>query len=186
MHQSLNLAQSHATNAHRREGWKKSNIHSQSFFLLVSENTLHWGFQFSEMVSIDFLYWSMMTRYFTRVLWNWDGDYKSNEFESQNQKWKMTGGTLAVRSDKSLTLLAFDIWFLTFDIWHLTYDIWHSTNGPMDQRTDGPMDHGPMDQRTNGPMDQWTNGPMDQWTKGPMDQWTNGPMNQWTNGPMDQ
>ena len=33
--------------------------------------------------------------------------------------WKMTGGTPEVRSDKSLTLL--------------TFNIWHSTNGPMDQ-----------------------------------------------------
>ena len=53
----------------------------------------------------------------------------------------LTGGTPEVRSDKSLTLLTFDISFLTFDILH----------------------------STNGPMDQWTNGPMDQWTNGPMD-----------------
>ena len=58
-------------------------------------------------------------------------------------KQKMTGGTPEVRSDKSLTLM--------------TFNIQHSTNGPMNQRT-------------NGPMDQWTNGLMDQWTNGPMDQ----------------
>ena len=46
----------------------------------------------------------------------------------------MTGGTPEVRSDKSLTLM--------------TFNIQHSTNGPMDQQT-------------NGPMDQWTNGLMD-------------------------
>ena len=55
---------------------------------------------------------------------------------------KMIGGTPEVRSDKSLTLM--------------TFNIRHSNNGPMDQRT-------------NGPMDQWTNGLMDQWTNGPMD-----------------
>ena len=59
---------------------------------------------------------------------------------------KMTRGTPEVRSDKSLTLLTFDIWFLTIDIWHLTFNQW-----------------------TNGPIVQWTNGPMDQWTNGPMD-----------------
>ena len=64
---------------------------------------------------------------------------------------KMTGGTLEVSSDISLTLLTFEIRFLTFDIQ-------------------------PMDQWTNGTMEQWTNGPMDQWTNGPMDQWFNGPM----------
>ena len=48
---------------------------------------------------------------------------------------KMIGGTPEVRSDKSLTLL--------------TFDIWHSTNGPMDQLS-------------NGPIVQWTNEPMDQ------------------------
>ena len=79
----------------------------------------------------------------------------------------MTGGTQEVRSDKSLTLM--------------TFNIRHSTNGPMDQRTNGPMD-----QWTNGPMDQWTNGPMDPGTKGPMVQWTNSLMDHWTNGPMDQ
>ena len=52
------------------------------------------------------------------------------------QETKMTGGTPEVRSDKSLTLLTFDIWFLTFDIWHMTFY-----------------------------MDQWTNWPMDQWTR---------------------
>ena len=72
----------------------------------------------------------------------------------------MTGGTLEVSSDISLTLLTFEIRFLTFDIQ-------------------------PMDQWTNGTMEQWTNGPMDQWTNGPMDQWTNGSMDQWLNGPMD-
>ena len=56
---------------------------------------------------------------------------------------KMNGGTPEVRSNKSLTLM--------------TFNIRHSTNGPMDQRT-------------NGPMDQWTNGLMDQWTNGPMGQ----------------
>ena len=55
--------------------------------------------------------------------------------------WKMTGGTPEVRSEKSLTLL--------------TFNIWHSINGPMDQWTNGPMD-----QLTNGPMGQWTNGRM--------------------------
>ena len=39
---------------------------------------------------------------------------------------KMTGGTPEVRSDKSLTLM--------------TFNIQHSTNGPMDQWTNGPMD----------------------------------------------
>ena len=52
-------------------------------------------------------------------------------------KVKMTGGTPEVRSDKSLTLM--------------TFNIQYSTNGPMDQRT-------------NGPMDQWTNGLMEKWT----------------------
>ena len=66
-------------------------------------------------------------------------------------KEKMTGGTPEVRSDKSFTLM--------------TFNIRHSTNGPMNQRT-------------NGPMDQWTNGPMDQWNNGPMVQLTNGPMDQ--------
>ena len=38
----------------------------------LSENTLHRGFPFPEMVSIDFLYWSMMAGYFRRaLLWNW-------------------------------------------------------------------------------------------------------------------
>ena len=74
-------------------------------------------------------------------------------------KKKMTAGTLEERSDKSLTLM--------------TFNIQHSTNGPMDQRT-------------NGPMDQWTNGLMDQWTNGPMYQWTNGPMDQWSHGPIVQ
>ena len=69
---------------------------------------------------------------------------------------KMTWGTPAARSDKRLTLLTFDIWFLTFDIWHFRLYI-------------QLMDQGPMDQWTNGPMDQWTSGPMDQWTNGPMD-----------------
>ena len=49
-------------------------------------------------------------------------------------QWKMTGGTPEVRSDKSVTLM--------------TFNIRHSTNGPMDQRT-------------NGLRNQWTNGPMD-------------------------
>ena len=40
----------------------------------------------------------------------------------------MTGGAPEVRSDKSLTLL-------TFDILHMTFDI-----QPMDQWTNGPMD----------------------------------------------
>ena len=44
----------------------------------------------------------------------------------QTESLKMTGGTLEVRSDKSLTLL--------------TNNIWHSTNGPMDQRTRYPQD----------------------------------------------
>ena len=90
---------------------------------------------------------------------------------------KMTGGTPEVRSDKSLALLTFHIWYftfyishLTFDILHLTYEIWHFTSN----------------QWTNGTIDQWTHWSMDQWTNGPMDQWTNGPINQWTNGPMDQ
>ena len=52
---------------------------------------------------------------------------------------KMTGGTPEVRSDKSLTLLTFDI-------------------QPMDQWTNSPMDQWTMDQLTNGPIDQWTNG----------------------------
>ena len=39
--------------------------------------------------------------------------------ESLSNKGKMIGGTPEVRSDKSLTLL--------------TFNIWHSTNGPMDQ-----------------------------------------------------
>ena len=64
---------------------------------------------------------------------------------------KMTGGTPEVPSDKSLTLL--------------TFNILHSTDGPMDQWT-------------NGQMDKWTNGPMNQCTNGPMTQWTNGPMDQ--------
>ena len=70
----------------------------------------------------------------------WICEYKTTEGRVQNKK--MTGGTPEVRSDKSQTLLTFDILFLTFDIWHLTYyiwhitfDIWHSTNGPMDQWT---------------------------------------------------
>ena len=54
---------------------------------------------------------------------------------------KMIRGTPEVRSDKSLTIM--------------TFNIRHST--------------GPTDQWTNGPMDQWTNGPMDQWTNGLMD-----------------
>ena len=58
----------------------------------------------------------------------------------------MTGGTPEVRSDKSLTLMTFNI-------------------GPIDQQTNGPMD-----QWTNGLMDQWINGLMDQRTNGPMDQ----------------
>ena len=41
---------------------------------------------------------------------------------------KMTGGTPEVRSDKSLTLM--------------TFNIQHSTNGPMDQQTNGPMHYG--------------------------------------------
>ena len=48
---------------------------------------------------------------------------------------KMTGVTSEVRSDKSLTLM--------------TFNIQHSTNGPMDQWT-------------NVLMDQWTNGQMNQ------------------------
>ena len=71
---------------------------------------------------------------------------------------KMTGGTLEVRSDKSLTLLTF---------------------GPMDQWTNLIID-----QWTNGPMVQWINGPLDQWSIGPMVQWTNEPMVPWTNSPM--
>ena len=78
-----------------------------------------------------------------------------------NFKSKMTGGAPEVRSDKSLTLL--------------TFDIRHQTKA-MDQWTNGPM--------TNGPMDQWANWPMGQWTNGPMDQWTNGLMDQWTYVPM--
>ena len=42
-------------------------------------------------------------------------------------KIKITGGTPEVRSDKSLILLTFDIWFLTFDI------------PPMDQWSNGPI-----------------------------------------------
>ena len=58
----------------------------------------------------------------------------------------MTGGTPEVRSDKSLTLV--------------TFNIQHSTKGPMDQWT-------------NGPMDQWINGPKDQWTNnGPIVDWS--------------
>ena len=45
---------------------------------------------------------------------------------------KMTGGTPEVRSDKSLTLL-------TYDILHFTFN--QRTNGPTDQWTNGPMDH---------------------------------------------
>ena len=41
----------------------------------------------------------------------------------------MTGGTPELRSDKSLSLLTFDI--QPMDRW---------TNGPMDQWTNGPMD----------------------------------------------
>ena len=73
----------------------------------------------------------------------------------------MTGGTPELRSDKSLTLM--------------TFNIQHSNNGPTDQRINGPMD-----QWTNGTMDQWTNGPMVQWTNGPMDQWSHGPIVQWS------
>ena len=58
---------------------------------------------------------------------------KINKFK-KNPLIKMTGGTPEARSDKSLTLM--------------TFNIRHSTNGPMDQQT-------------NGPMDQWTNGLMD-------------------------
>ena len=57
---------------------------------------------------------------------------------------KMTGGIPEVRSDKSLILLTFDIWYLTFDISFLTFYIWdrtfyilHSTNGPMDNCING-------------------------------------------------
>ena len=46
----------------------------------------------------------------------------------------MTGGTPEVRSDKSLTLM--------------TFNIRHSTNGLTDQWTNGSVDKG-----TNGPMD---------------------------------
>ena len=56
------------------------------------------------------------------------------QIKTFNPMIKMTGGTPEVRSDKSLTLV--------------TFNIRHSTNGPMDQQT-------------NGPMDQWTNGLMD-------------------------
>ena len=55
----------------------------------------------------------------------------------------MTGGAPEVRSNKSLTLLTFGIWYLIFDIWNLTYDIWHLT-----------LDIQPMDHWTNGAMDQ--------------------------------
>ena len=78
---------------------------------------------------------------------------------------KMTGGTPEVHSDKRLTLLTLDIWFLTFEIWHMAFYIQ------------------PTDQYTNGPMDQWTNGPKD---NGPMDHWTNGPIVKWSNRLMDQ
>ena len=72
------------------------------------------------------------------------GDMKSIQESYQSRPTtKITGGTPDVRSDKSLTLM--------------TFNIPHSNNGPMDQRN-------------NGPMDQWTNGLMDQWTNGPMDQ----------------
>ena len=54
---------------------------------------------------------------------------------------KMTGGTMEVRSDESLTLLTFDIEPMD-----------QYTNIPMDQLTNGPIDHEPMDQWTNGPM----------------------------------
>ena len=47
---------------------------------------------------------------------------------------KMTGGTPEVQSDKSLTLLTFDIWFFTFDIWHMTFYILHSTNAQLVKR----------------------------------------------------
>ena len=40
------------------------------------------------------------------------GEYPTFAWE----RLKMTGGTLEVRSDKSLTLLTFDISLLTFDI----------------------------------------------------------------------
>ena len=72
---------------------------------------------------------------------DWDGQ-KAGTSERLISIKKMTGGTPEVRSDKSLTLL--------------TFNIWHSTNSPMDQWTIGPMD-----QWTNEPMDQWTNGPGD-------------------------
>ena len=55
----------------------------------------------------------------------------------------MNGGTPDVHSDKSLTLLTFDI-------------------QPMDQWTNSPMDYGQMDQWISGTMEQWTNGPIDQ------------------------
>ena len=48
------------------------------------------------------------------------------EIEWTNCRKKMTGETPEVHSDKSLTLV--------------TFNIRHSTNGPMDQRTNGPMD----------------------------------------------
>ena len=76
----------------------------------------------------------------------------------------MTRGTPEVRSDKCLTLLTFDIWYLIchfiFDVWNFTFYILHSTNS--------------------------TNESIDQWSNEPMDQWTNGPMNQLTSSPMDQ
>ena len=51
-------------------------------------------------------------------------DVSSGQANLSNCLSKMTGGTPEVRSDKSLTLM--------------TFNIRHSTNGPMDQGTNGP------------------------------------------------
>ena len=92
------------------------------------------------------------------------GEFKHNK--SSNKK--IIVGTPEVRSDKSLTLLTFDI-----------QPIHQWTNGPMVQWYNGPMaqgSNGPMDQRTNVPIYQWTNGLMYQCTNGPMVQWSNSPI----------
>ena len=71
-----------------------------------------------------------------------DDDDEVEENSMGNQGWsdmilptiKITGGTPEVRSDKSLTLLTFDFFYIQ------TMDQW--TNGPMVKWSNGPMDHG--------------------------------------------